>query len=607
MKEWDKITVSLDADGMWGFYTSEGYDFSTTPYKQIPGRQVFKQRWHGARDFTEDGLAAVSNGRRWGFINLKGELVIPYQWKDCLAFSEGVCAVNEVRDEWWIIDTKGKKLAKFDGVAPLDDFSEGLCCVRDDRGKEGFANKEGRVVIPCQWDEVALFSEGLAGVKNDAGLWGFINSQGQIVIPNKWKEITDCFFEGECGVRNFEDEEWQHIDTRGNILKKTTQSTAAKSEPPFNSLNDIFSFTNERPYNLFSFTNFKNLFCISEVCNDSLLAIILGGIGILLLVLSPITYYDAYNTETAYQMFSLNWWVSSLGGIHTYDLFLPLIVALVFMKPLLKPFRRQPNYSNPDDDDWFFGRVILPVFVVLSIFLFAYFFVSLWLLPVVALCFSFVAGNFSGKKFGLTKQRMWALTVYLLLIMAPLRLIYIPLFAINSSSIVESRNIVIMKVQKTSVQFNYRYMEMNYYFIVNVDEGIPYRLRIGKKGFDSIRNGKTSWAMIKVGKGCLGFSVIKRYKLMEERGMGTHMTGFSGLIWELCSVVGLVDDLPRPAGDLHSLGVLAYERVDMAHALFLQHLVHGDEDARLLHVAKAVVDGGSEELHRGREAHVGVH
>ena len=409
--------------------------------------------------------------------------------------------MNEVNDEWWIIDTKGKKLAKFDGVVPLDDFSEGLCCVRDDRGKDGFANKEGQVVIPCQWDEVALFSEGLAGVKNDAGLWGFINSQGQIVIPNKWKDISSWFFEGECGVRNSEDEEWQHIDTRGNILKKTTQSTAAKSEPPF-----------ERPYNLFSFTNFKNLLCISEVCNDSLLAIILGGIGILLLVLSTITHYEAYNTETAYQMFSLNWWVSSLGGIHTYDLFLPLIVALVFIKPLLKPFKPQPNYSNPDDDEWFFGRVIVPFFVVLSIFLFAYFFVSLWLILVVALCFCSVAGNLSKKEFSLTKQRMWALTVYLLLIMAPLRLIYIPLFAINSSSIVESRSIVFMKIQKTSVRFNYRYMEMNYYYIVNVDEGIPYRLR---KGFDSIRNGEASWAMTKVGKGCLGFSVVKRNKLIE--------------------------------------------------------------------------------------------
>ena len=205
----------MDDDGMWGFY-DEAFDFSATPYKQIPGSPVFEQRWHGAKDFTEDGLAAVSNGRLWGFINLKGELVIPYQWKECGYFSEGLCAVNEVNDEWWIIDTSGKKLAKFDGVVPEDDFSEGLCCVRDGRGKKGFANKEGRVVIPCKWDEIVFFSEGLAGVKDDTGLWGFINNQGQIVAPCQWNEVH-YFSEGFARVKD-DAGLWGFINNQGQIV-----------------------------------------------------------------------------------------------------------------------------------------------------------------------------------------------------------------------------------------------------------------------------------------------------------------------------------------------------------------------------------------------------
>ena len=49
-----------------------------------------------------------------------------------------------------------------------------------------------------------------------------------------------------------------------------------------------------------------------------------------------------------------------------------------------------------------------------------------------------------------------------------------------------------------------------------------------------------------------------------------------------------------------------YEGVDMADALALENFVHGDEDACLLHVAETVVDGGTEELHCGRERHVCV-
>ena len=511
MKEWDRIMVSQDADGLWGFYKIKWSEYYK-PYKErTPGRQVFKQRWHGAKDFSEEGLAAVNDGRCWGFINLKGELAIPYQWKECLYFSEGVCAVNEVCDEWWIIDTRGKKLAKFNKVVPIEEFSEGLCRVKDESGKEGFTNKKGRVVIPCKWDEVRMFFEGLAGVKDDAGLWGFINRKGKIVIPNKWKEILDGFDDGECGVRNSEDEEWQFVDTRGNILNKTTKSMKEESEPPYERLCNPFSFTNERPYNLFSFTNFKNLLCNNQVCKDSLLAIILGGIGILLLVLLIVSDYDVYNTEAAYQPFSLYWWVSYLGGIHTYDLFLPLTVALVFLKPLIKIFK--PNNDSPDEDDRFSRRVIVPVWFVLSIFFVGYYFDSFWIILIAVFFFWFLPGIFF-MKYDLIEQRIWALTVYLLLIMAPLRLIYVPLFTINNI-IVDSRSTIITEIQKTSAHSDFFVKINHYYFILNVDEDIPYRLRIGEDDFNSIRNGKTSKAKVEVCKGCLGFSFVEKYKLIE--------------------------------------------------------------------------------------------
>ena len=45
----------------------------------------------------------------------------------------------------------------------------------------------------------------------------------------------------------------------------------------------------------------------------------------------------------------------------------------------------------------------------------------------------------------------------------------------------------------------------------------------------------------------------------------------------------------------------------MSHTLLVENFVDSDEDARLLHVAKPIVDGGAEELHRGREPHVGVY
>lgn len=48
--------------------------------------------------------------------------------------------------------------------------------------KWGFVNKNGKVAIPCIYDEVYSFSGGLTTVKLDRK-WGVINKQGKFVLP----------------------------------------------------------------------------------------------------------------------------------------------------------------------------------------------------------------------------------------------------------------------------------------------------------------------------------------------------------------------------------------------------------------------------------------
>ena len=52
--------------------------------------------------------------------------------------------------------------------------------------------------------------------------------------------------------------------------------------------------------------------------------------------------------------------------------------------------------------------------------------------------------------------------------------------------------------------------------------------------------------------------------------------------------------------------MLGDKTVDVAYALLLEYLVDGNQDARLLDIAETIVDGGSEELHRGTEVHIGI-
>ena len=53
----------------------------------------FIKKWKEIREYNE-GLAGVKNADgRWGFIDKSGRLVIPYQWKKVLWFSEGLVGV----------------------------------------------------------------------------------------------------------------------------------------------------------------------------------------------------------------------------------------------------------------------------------------------------------------------------------------------------------------------------------------------------------------------------------------------------------------------------------------------------------------------------------
>ena len=94
-------------------------------------------KWRFKGDFSE-GLAPVEDyNEMWGYIDKKGQLVIPCVWYSTGAFSEGLGPVMN---------------------------DEGLC---------GFINKAGEVVIPCQWNGASDFRDHLVRVIDDEGKCGF--------------------------------------------------------------------------------------------------------------------------------------------------------------------------------------------------------------------------------------------------------------------------------------------------------------------------------------------------------------------------------------------------------------------------------------------------
>jgi len=92
-------------------------------------------------------------------------------------------------------------------VLPKED--EPLFVIWDEKGKEGYIDANGKIVIKPQFDNAAGFSEGFAPVLID-GKWGYINRKGEIAIQPRWRQQEDwiaggvgSFSEGLAAVTEF--------------------------------------------------------------------------------------------------------------------------------------------------------------------------------------------------------------------------------------------------------------------------------------------------------------------------------------------------------------------------------------------------------------------
>ena len=104
--------------------------------KEDGAYHIYNENWEQVSDFSaeevdgigKDGIFAFSKKGKWGFANLKGEVVLEPKYKAAKSFSEGLAGVME-DDYWGFINLKGEMVItpQFFGV---DYFNKkGVCIV----------------------------------------------------------------------------------------------------------------------------------------------------------------------------------------------------------------------------------------------------------------------------------------------------------------------------------------------------------------------------------------------------------------------------------------------------------------------------------------------
>lgn len=202
-------------------------------------------------NYFSEGLLPVKKNGKWGYINKKSKLVIPYLYNAVGQFHEGLAAVStggkgkhdpdigfysNYKGKWGFIDVSGKLVIpmSFDS---RKDFQDGVCVVGKypEQGKKienyGVIDKKGTFIIPPVYTELDdFFVDGLlkaAILKNPPYIqesWGFINLKNEWVAQPVY-DYVETFSEGIAlvnmgskGSLSRVGGSWGFINTKGALL-----------------------------------------------------------------------------------------------------------------------------------------------------------------------------------------------------------------------------------------------------------------------------------------------------------------------------------------------------------------------------------------------------
>jgi hypothetical protein len=162
---------------------------------------------------SSDFYAVVSFEGKFGYINQRGETLIPFIYDVANIFTEGVAPVK-LNGKYGFINMKNETVIPFQ-YDYAGKVNSGMARI-EKSGMWGFINVNTKVEIPLQFYNANDFSEGLASVMNSSAQWGFIDVNGNYAIAPQFTK-AESFKNGQAMVHNGNN--FVYINTSGQVLR----------------------------------------------------------------------------------------------------------------------------------------------------------------------------------------------------------------------------------------------------------------------------------------------------------------------------------------------------------------------------------------------------
>ena len=193
-------------------YLKGEYEY-TYGFIDSTGKEVVPVKYGHLEYYPEDkvlvyGEETVSD---LGLMNLKGEILIPAQyvyWSKNI--TKGIWPVGK-NDKFGVINLKNQVVIPFD-FAMIESYSDALgiaAAQKEESGKFGFIDRTGKTVIPFDYD-FGWPSDKFIIVKKNSK-WGIIDNNNKIVLPFEYAEILSTFENSAWVIKN-EGEEMFELD-----------------------------------------------------------------------------------------------------------------------------------------------------------------------------------------------------------------------------------------------------------------------------------------------------------------------------------------------------------------------------------------------------------
>ena len=143
-------------------------------------------------DLPAEGLIPVKKDGRAGYINLKGETIIPFIYQKALSFNNGLAGVK--KDGYWGVINKDNQLivpCKYQQAVLFKNGIARLQIIADQKYKYAFINQQGKLLTEFEYDEVKTSDKSPYIRVRTGSQWGLIDTLGQSVISPAYDYIME--------------------------------------------------------------------------------------------------------------------------------------------------------------------------------------------------------------------------------------------------------------------------------------------------------------------------------------------------------------------------------------------------------------------------------